>query len=79
LQLNFPLCGPYHHSVASRISKLLGIVPHSTEKCGGFEKKCGGRTFTLHYDIQKNIHLFYVQAFLTSIVSSKTEEEKIKY
>jgi hypothetical protein len=28
-------------SVASRISKLWGIVPHSTEKCGGFEKNVG--------------------------------------
>jgi hypothetical protein len=28
-------------SVASRISKLWGIVPLSTEKCGGFEKMWG--------------------------------------
>jgi hypothetical protein len=29
------------YSVASRISKLWGIVPHSIEKCGGFEKDVG--------------------------------------
>jgi hypothetical protein len=29
-------------SVASRISKLWGIVPHTIEKCGGFEKNVGG-------------------------------------
>jgi uncharacterized spore protein YtfJ len=29
------------YSVASRISKLWGIVPHSIEKCGGFEKNVG--------------------------------------
>jgi hypothetical protein len=36
-----------YSSVASRISKLWGIIPHSTEKCGGFEKNVG------------NIHLPY--------------------
>jgi hypothetical protein len=29
----------YMHT--SRILKLWGIVPHSTEKCGGFEKNVG--------------------------------------
>jgi hypothetical protein len=28
-------------SVAFRISKLWGIVPHLAEKCGGFEKNVG--------------------------------------
>jgi hypothetical protein len=32
---------PINFSVASRISKLWGIVPHSIEKCGGFEKNVG--------------------------------------
>jgi hypothetical protein len=62
----------WNTSVASRFTKLWGIVPHSTEKCGG-------HTFTLQYDVPKRIYLFYVQAFLTAIVRSKTEVEKLKY
>jgi hypothetical protein len=70
ISLSFSFCSAC--SVAYGISKLWGIVPHSTEKCGG-------HTFTLQYDVPKRIHLFYVQAFLTAIVRSKTEVEKIKY
>jgi hypothetical protein len=33
-------------SVASRISKLWGIVPHLTEKIWGIWKTCRGHAFT---------------------------------
>jgi hypothetical protein len=45
----------------------------------GIWKKCWGHTFNLQYGVLKRINLFYVQAFLTAIVRSKMEVEKIKY
>jgi hypothetical protein len=57
----------------------MGDCPPLNWKMWGTWKKIGGHTFTIHYDLSKRIHLFYVQAFLTAIVCSKTEVEKIKY